>query len=720
MDPVAGVYVFCGKTVVSVSGSNGELLISDDVDCKTITLSHIGYAALTIDIEILDYNGTILLKPRKSELEEIVVTATPFHRNIGAIPGSIALISAKELHSGSQSDIRPHLDQIPGIQMQSGALNTARLTIRGIGSRTPYASNRIKAYFDDIPLTSGDGATIVEDLEIAEIGRIEIVKGPSSALYGPGLGGTIIIRPSATMSGWNTFILGETGSFNHSRLGASLSNRQESDFIDVSIYRTKTDGSRENSQYKRTNFIVKGGTKWKKNTFTVLLNHVDLFAQIPSSIDYNTFVKSPSSAASNWLAVKGFQRYEKWQTGIAVDSELSRTWRNKLAVYGIYNNAFESRPFNFLDELTHTAGLRNQLQRTTARSSLLMGIELFSESYEWKIFETNQGQQGDLLLNNKEQRNFVNMFFHYEVNVFENLIVSTGANVHQLFYRTSDVLEEGNNSQSHEYPLVVSPRLGINYKSGSNTYLFVSTAHGFSAPSPEEALLPDGTVNRDLKPEEGYNLDGGIRTSAMNGRINLDMTLYHIWIRNLLMTRRDAEDVFYGENAGRTIHRGIESKIRYNILPVNKMHPVMMSLTVSHTLMDNKFRRFSRDDIDFGGKQLPGLPTSILNTALLLEHRNGFSTRLNVYHTNSQHLDDGNSLKYRGYELVELYANYRIQLFNSAVVELSGGVRNLFDRNYASMVLVNAPSFGNAPPRFYYPGMPRNYFIGLKFVPLLN
>jgi iron complex outermembrane recepter protein len=43
--------------------------------------------------------------------------------------------------------------------------------------------------------------------------------------------------------------------------------------------------------------------------------------------------------------------------------------------------------------------------------------------------------------------------------------------------------------------------------------------------------------------------------------------------------------------------------------------------------------------------------------------------------------------------------------------EIKGGIQNLLDVHYAGMLLVNAPAFGATPPRYYYPGNPRNYFV---------
>ncbi len=55
--------------------------------------------------------------------------------------------------------------------MQQGSLNTNRITIRGIGARSQYGTNRVKAYFNAIPLTSGEGETVLEDIDLATIGE---------------------------------------------------------------------------------------------------------------------------------------------------------------------------------------------------------------------------------------------------------------------------------------------------------------------------------------------------------------------------------------------------------------------------------------------------------------------------------------------------------------------------------------------------------------------
>src|SRR5690606_34259760 len=128
-------------------------------------------------------------------IDEVTVTSFRTPYNLMNIPAPVNLVLPVQLEQGSSLTPVEALNQVPGVLMHSATLSTNRLTIRGIGTRTPYASNKIKAYYGEIPLTGGDGETTLEDLENPGIQRIEIIKGPSSSLYGAGLGGTILFHP---------------------------------------------------------------------------------------------------------------------------------------------------------------------------------------------------------------------------------------------------------------------------------------------------------------------------------------------------------------------------------------------------------------------------------------------------------------------------------------------------------------------------------------------
>src|SRR5690554_8019931 len=124
-------------------------------------------------------------------LNELIVNAYQISTRQHQIPGAISVLSNEEIRATDGNNFSHTLHTIPGIFMHSGTYATSRIIIRGVGSRTPYNTNRIKSYLNDIPITSSDGSSTPEDIDLGGIARMEVIKGPASALYGSGLGGNI-------------------------------------------------------------------------------------------------------------------------------------------------------------------------------------------------------------------------------------------------------------------------------------------------------------------------------------------------------------------------------------------------------------------------------------------------------------------------------------------------------------------------------------------------
>ncbi|MEL6650645.1 MAG: TonB-dependent receptor plug domain-containing protein, partial [Bacteroidota bacterium] len=125
------------------------------------------------------------------QLDPVVVSAFESGQNLLQQSASLSILSARELKRDQDLIIANSLNRVPGVFMHQGTLGTNRITIRGMGARSLFSTNKIRAYLDDIPLTNGDGETTLEDLDLGFVQRAEVIRGPASSLYGAGLGGTI-------------------------------------------------------------------------------------------------------------------------------------------------------------------------------------------------------------------------------------------------------------------------------------------------------------------------------------------------------------------------------------------------------------------------------------------------------------------------------------------------------------------------------------------------
>ena len=76
-------------------------------------------------------------------------------------------------------------------------------------------------------------------------------------------------------------------------------------------------------------------------------------------------------------------------------------------------------------------------------------------------------------------------------------------------------------------------------------------------------------------------------------------------------------------------------------------------------------------------------------------------------------MNDANELFTEAYSLIDFKISKLFSL-NNFDINISSGINNIFDKRYASGIVINARGFGGRDPRYYYPGLPRNYFISLN------
>ncbi len=653
-------------------------------------------------------NDTILL-------EEVTVSLLPFHETYQEAAGGIHILNVGSLDPKFTFTTTDLINLVPGVHMASGTYNTNRLVIRGVGSRTPYNTNRIRAYLDDIPLTTGDGISTMEDLDLHGIGSIEILKGPSSALYGAGLGGVVRLNsPYPGEEGFITRISGEAGSFHTGRFGITSSYKRDRVALQAGITRSFSEGYRENSQYLRNNAFLNMRYFGDRNTLSLTFALVDLFAEIPSSLNESDFKTQPWAAARNWLGVKGHEKYLKLLGGVKIESRLSDRLHNHLVLFSSFTDPYESRPFNILDDQSTSVGFREYLQYETSSISLNVGAEYFHEWYQWKIHETEAGSAGDLLSDHQETRKYLNTFALFQWKPNTRVIIHGGLNLNILHYSLETVYMSDSTDQtgSYGYKPVLSPRIGISYKHHKRHHLYASAGHGFSAPSLEETLLPEGDINTELKPESGWNLEVGNRGRTLQGRFRYDVTLYAIFLKDLLVTERITEDIFTGANAGKALNTGLELWVQWSLRSSREPQPFNVHAALGYNLANHRFLEFIDDGEDFSKNVLPGIPSQKLNSILTGEVGT-LDIKTSYSYTGGQWIDDGNTQRSDGYHLLNLQVSWD-HAFSSLPIsfEIHGGIRNLLNSRHASMILINAPSFGGRAPRYYYPGLPRRFYLG--------
>ena len=719
--------IFDAKNIIiETSDSNGFFELKKQ---GLYTFQKKGYQLKTVKL-VENQFYTIQLTVNSLELDEVVVTSTHIPQKLKKATAAIAVISQKDIQRSNNTDFAAILNRIPGVFMQSGALNTNRITIRGVGSRNLFGTSKIRAYFKDIPLTNGSGETTIEDFELASIANFEIIKGAASSAYGGGLGGVIHLHPKN--ANFNEFSLQpefSVGSFGLYKSILTASYGSEKHSIKAVYSDTYSDGFRENNQYNRKTFTLNTNHYLgEKDELTFLLSYVDLKAFIPSSINEITFRENPQSAAFTWKQAQGFEDAKRALFGISLNHVFSSNLKQITSIFTSFRENYEPRPFNVLEESTLALGIRSRFlgnhQLWDKNLKWTIGAEVFNDLYTAKTFENlyqnfpagTGSVQGVLLSDFKEDRNYYNFFAEVNYEFSENTTLSVGVNLNDTNYELEDCFEVSptnpDQSGSFSFDYVLSPKIGLSHLLSENMSLFISMSHGFSPLSLQETLLPNGQINTNLQPESGWNFEIGSRGSFFNNKLSYNLSVYRLNIKNLLVSRRTAADEFIGVNAGKTQHDGLEIELSNTIIDNKK---VTINAFINYTLNDFVFKEFIDDNNNFSGNDLTGVPSAILNAGADFSFSKGFYGNINYQYVGSMPVTDANSLYSDAYNIANCKVGYIFKFLKDIKVNTFFGVNNFFDKEYASQILINASSFGNNAPRYFYPGNHVNYFTGINF-----
>ncbi len=659
-------------------------------------------------------------------LQETVVTAFSRTQNLMDVPGSLTYIGGEVLEQSKPAfNLLPVLDYAPGVFAHQGATNTSRVTIRGIGARVPYATGKIRAYFNNIPLTNTSGVSFVQDIDPAIIESMEVIKGPATSHYGAGLGGTIVIRarqPAARSSGFsNTLQTGSYGLFRNSLLADFSADGWGSSLV---YSHTQSDGYRQNNQYRRDALSSVTQFAAGQNThMTLLIAFSDLKSHIPSSIDSLTFMESPRRAADNWMKTRGYENSSRLLAGLNTFYRIHAKLFAEASLFWIGHEEKEMRPFDVFFEERSTLGTRVSLRRQWPLEGnhveLSGGGEAFLENYLYSNHKNpgGEGRVGEKFSDNRERVGFFNAFIQADARI-NRWVFSAGGNLNHNSLKYFDLFQHGENdlSGNYSYGFIFSPRLSSAFRYHDRHRMFATLSHGFSPPALSETLTPGGRINPDIRPEKSWNIEFGLRGQSAGKGFFYDLSLYRMRVEDLLVAERVGEDAWVGKNAGESLHRGVEAEIHWIVWTQRGNQGRSgdeLSVRANFSYNHFNFTDFTDRDRDHSGNRIPGVPREVLFAGMQQQWAMGAYAGISWQHVGRMAMNDANTRFYGSRALLNLTVGQRIRFSPHWEAEVFLFANNLLDRHYASMILVNAPSFGSQP-RYYYPGLPRHYRGGIK------
>jgi iron complex outermembrane receptor protein len=647
-------------------------------------------------------------------LDEIIVTATRLDTELGRTPAAVSVVGIDDIQLGRQQlGLDESLARVPGLFMQSNYnfSRDLRLSIRGFGARSAFGIRGVKIIVDGIPETLPDGQGQVDTIDLGTARQIEVIRGPSSSLYGNASGGVVsVVSEGGTETPYATARL-SAGAFDFRKIQLKTGGTAgPMDYV-VSLADTSLDGYRDHSEWENTqfsgrfNFDLAGDS-----SFLAVVNYTDQpVSNDPGGINAAQAAADPRSARDRNVLFDAGEALEQTRVGlvytlpIADQHELAvrtyhvdRDFANKLPFTGggavEIDRAFSGGGVSY----TYSGMLQNRPNR------LIVGLDLDDQDDDRRRFDNLDGVVGPLVFDQNERVRARGVFVQNELSLSETLRLTGGLRYDEVEFDVDDrFLSDGNDSGSRTLDNV-NPMLGIVADLTPELTVYGTYSTAFETPTTTEFSNPTGGggFNPNIEPQEATNLEVGVR-GRLAQSTTYEAAVFNIDVKDELIPFETANREYF-VNAGRSDRTGLELSLQSE--PFDNFRFVL-----SYTYSDFEFDDFVDNDGNvFSGNTLPGIPEHFLFGEVSYTHPSGFFGTLDVRFVDDLYANNGNTVSVDSYTL----GNLRVGLERAMGPFIASpfvGINNLFDESYNSDIRINA--FGG---RYFEPAPDRNLYAGIE------
>ncbi|PPK85715.1 iron complex outermembrane receptor protein [Neolewinella xylanilytica] len=639
-------------------------------------------------------------------------TVTAFRDEVASyrVGASVSTLEERELQLIPTADLLPAMNRLPGVRFEQRAPGSYRISVRGSTLRSPFGVRNIKIYWNGIPFTEPGGDTPLNFLDVANIDRVELIRGPAGSLYGAGTAGTLLFSTDTLEGHADAGVAG--GSYGFFRAGAQVqwgpgngrgTNGQPS--YQLRLSHQQTDGYRAQSALSRQ--TAQFSTRWRMGTTRSLQLHAlytNLYYELPGGLNAEQYAADRRQARPGSETTQASINYDNLLLGLTHDWSRGR-WSNVTTVYG--TGFYFDHPFNFdyKRETNLGTGGRTAFDYTLPLAGSILKLSAGAETQLQMRMANNFGNE----TGTPSQLNFSDEILSTQYILFAQAAYdlgdwrfALGLSFNDLRYRVDRTFDAAATPAITESSIepVASPRISVLRDFGGYS-VYATVSSGFSPPTLDEYRTNEGSINVSLQPERGTNYEIGTK-GAWNGLVEYELALFYLRLDNAISTYSDARGTQLFRNAGSTDQRGLEMALRYQ-------PALWLDLYGSYTYHDFSYGSYERSGEDYSGNPLPGTAPHVVNLEATASLPAGFYAVLTENYTDAIPLNDDNSVFGEAYHLLRARLGWRGDWAGKRLDVYVGG-SNLLDQAMSFGNDLN-PQFGG---RYYQPAPGRNWFLGAR------
>ena len=686
-------------------------------------------------------SGAAVAQAGPATLPAVVVTGSVSERASDDAPYAVTVIDADTLRAaGPRLQLSEALNRVPGLTANNrqNYAQDLQLSSRGFGARAPFGVRGLRLYTDGIPATMPDGQGQVTHFDLAGAERVEVLRGPFSALYGNSSGGVIALVGAPVRERFAEVGLdaGDAG-LRQTRIAAGLpfGNGWEAR---IGASHLELDGQRPHSAARRT--LAEGRLAWNgpRDQVLVLLNSIDQRAQDPLGLTAAQMAADPDQTApqaeqfNTRKNARQTQLGGRWRHRFDVPGPLAETaltvyaGRRAVAQWQAIPVGAQTPPGSGggvvdFERRYGGADARAVWRIGDARLATGLNVERLRDDrqgYE-NFIGTGAAQQlgvtGALRRDEANEAVTREAYAQLELPLSETLSASAGARAGRVTLSARDrFLSNGDDSGSRRYGYV-NPVAGLGWRITPALLLHAAVGRGFESPTLNElAYRADGLggFNGGLRPQKSLQQEIGAKWRGQE--VEWDIAAFHVATRDEIAVLSNSGGRSSYQNVGRTRRSGLELSGAWDFAPRWRAMGAVGTLSASYrdgflTCLGSPCaaanapvaagNRIAGTNGGSAYAELAWRPfAAVKEGELALEWRGVKRTAVN----------DVNSEWAAGYGVLNLRAR-RAWSIGATRAELIARVDNAAGRRYAGSVIVND---GNG--RFYEPAPGRAFWIGLS------
>lgn len=664
-------------------------------------------------------------------LEPVVITGSYVPNPTFDLPYSIDTVDRAQIADGQLGvNLSEALNRVPGLVVQNrqNYAQDLQISSRGYGARSAFGVRGIKLLSDGIPASTPDGQGQAATLNLDVADRIEVLRGPASAIYGSNAGGVIQMfsRDGAgppKVGAETTF--GSDG-FNKHHVYSEGGDDKAGFLVDAS--RMDTDGYRDHSSARRDQTFAKVHVRPDEDSRLAL---------IFSTLEQNG---TEDPLGQTWEAYKHdprsvSERAEQYDTRKSIHHQqlgtnYERTFGDATLQFNLYAGKRsviqylsipKGAPANDrgggvvdFDREFHGGTLRwiQPIAAAPGNLTVTVGADYDRSTDDRRGYQNFSGAtlgvKGELRRKEKDTATSLDPYIqaHWEL---DRWTVDAGLRHSTMKMEVDDhYLANGDASGSKKYQRA-TPTLSVMYAFTPDLHGYISAGKAFETPTQAEMAYAPGAVegfNFGLDPATSTQYELGLKARP-DERTRVNAAIFEIRTKDEIVVAASEGGRTSYRNAGKTLRRGFE-------LSVQRQFNAQWQANLAYTLLDATYdEAFSQGTTSIDkGNHLPGVPQASLFGELIWKPRDGISMGLEGQYRSKVYVEDSNDQHVAPSYAVFNWRTRFEQHYGPWTFHQLLRLDNLLDRQYVGSVIVgdsNGRYYEAAPGRSWYAGAGLQY-----------